>query len=687
MEAQETLINDNTKLVKLTRHAIQGYILNVLGTDQIHDFCDVKRIAKVAKQTNFPTISGGGTQICMNIPDKNEYVDTQCLETFHVFLETIFDDGMVYKYLHDFVGGVRSARNVEGVVTFKTRKYKNKSKKNVSSHIRNDKYTKQTFIDTIIKRCKKFYNYNGKHELYNLKNICIENIRKIYNIYVTDIYRSNSKQNNCFSSFYNICKDHYNEQYDDSLDTEEDIGEYTGNLNSYAFDLSNSHEDTNTMDHVEETQDEMVVQNQSGGGPISENLKKFILQMAFRFCNISSNTTQVEKMKWKAWINKTNNLRFSNKDNWFYFEQLLLKYSSKIEDHSRDWVHELIENHELNKIKFLTGIRDENNLFCDYKPKKEENEPNSPPVKSIINNSANISSYWNDYILDTYPSFVDSQSSGKEYTEWGTYNCGFTSKLNNYFYLIKLDNPNITGITQNAIEIKFEKNHFIKTNSYTNFGVDSWKNVDACLALSKSFDKVYSVKKEKRQKTLSWDHLIREVEHKDAVKTTITNFYNFSLFKGIGDISQEMSSLIVNAGRETDTGRELVTSNTSIRNNFTDKYRFYLANDRLSANRYILTMNYGLDYSESIHPNNNINIKSYGGFFNVFGCKDYNFYLVEPDLSVPAVPVPSVLPAAPMDDVRASAAPMDDVRGGNNKTKKKRNTKKKHLKKSKTRKR
>jgi len=672
-QTKQVKLDKKTKFVVLDDSVIKGYILNVLGTDQIHDFCDVKRLDKLDKDL-FPK-TGGGRQICMNVPDKDEYVDAQCLETFHVFLETIFEDGMVYKYLNDLSGGGRHKQR--GPVG-KTHVYEKIEFKNLyTKKDREDVIPKseKDFIDEIKKRCKKFYNYKGNHKLGNLKNICTNNIVKIYKIFNEN---NDVRQNNVFTVFNNVCKTYYEKQYGDvpvSSDDNNDripsdirLEPEVESPTQYESVYSNPLLPVSPL-----IENEISDQGQHGGdGFISQNLKIFIRQMAFTFCQCeyTRNEGVTNFTNWNSWKNK-----HSIYPNWFYFEKMLLMYSSTIEDHSRDWVNELIKGNQMTNIEYLKGINDGDKIVCNYKPKVNG--------KTIINNSANISSYWNDYILDTYPSFIDSQTNGgTKYTEWGTYNCGFRSENSKYYYSIKLSNPKILpNYPLNTIKIYFGGNSFEQEVDYSDYGLDikSWKKVSASIALAKAFNNVYSVKREKTRKMLTWNDLINEVKVNGAVNTTIKNFYKFSLFKGLGDISQEMSALIINAGRENNSGQESHIPSPR-NNNFVNKSRFYLANDKLSANRYILTMNYGLK-NRSLEYNNNINIQSYGGFFNVFGCKDYNFYLVEPDLSVPAVPVPSVLPAAPMDDVR----------GGNNKTKKKRNTKKKHLKnylkKSKTRKR
>ena len=668
-------LDSKTKFVVLDDNVIKGYILNVLGTDQIHDFCDVKRLDKVAKQVNFPR-SGGGRQICMNVPDKDEYVDAQCLETFHVFLETIFADGIVYKYLNESSGGARRKQAgpvSEGHEHRRNDKWINNLKKaRIEKYLHKNKTeTNVTFTNDIRQRCKTFIDYDGNYNLGNLKNICINNIRQIFFDFVYNNKHVND--NNVFTFFNKICKKYYEEQYGDVpissdnnndrippdgiwIEPEVEVESPTQYEGVYSNPLA-------PVSSLKENSSLFGGQGQRGGdGIISQNLKKFICQMAFTFCNYeyTRNEDATNFAKWNLWKNK-----HAQYNNWFYFEKLLLMYSSTIEDHSRDWVNELIKGNKMEYIKYLTGIHDGDKIICNYKPKVEG--------KTIINNSANISSYWNDYILDTYPSFVDSQTNGgNKYREWGTYNCGFRSENSKYYYSIKLDDPKKDKDPLNIIKIHFSENFLELKAKYTDYDEKSWKKVSASVALTKAFNNVYSVKREKTREMLTWSDLINEVKLQEAVKTTIANFYNFSLFKGLGDISQEMSALIVNAGRENDTGQESFVSNTSIKNNFINKSRFYLANDKLSANRYILTMNCGL-IKRSFKNNNNINIQSYGGFFNVFGCKDYNFYLVEPNLRVPAVPVPvlpSVLPAA---------------RGGNKKTKKK--NLKRHLKKSKTRKR
>ena len=702
-------LDSKTKFVVLDDNVIKGYILNVLGTDQIHDFCDVKRLDKVAKQVNFPR-SGGGRQICMNVPDKDEYVDAQCLETFHVFLETIFKGGMVYKYLNGLSGGSRYKQTKQIPKNHAYRNFiRNLTKKRQKDVI--DKSEVFTFTNEIKKRCKKFYKYKGNHKLGNLKNICTNNIVKIYKKF----YKTNVDKNNVFTVFNDICKTYYEEQYDDDDDEEPISFDEESNRTGPKHTIPEPQEDVDVSTRLATIYNGspdigLPDDNQTGGDNniISQNLKIFIQTMAFTFCNCnyrSKDQIESDKAVWESWATED-----SQFDNWFYFEKTLLMFSrtNAIEDYSRKWVNQLIKEDIMSNIKSLTGIRDgDHKIVCNYKPKYSG--------QTIINNSANINSYWKEYILNTYPGFVDPQSTGTTYTEWGTYNCGFKSKGNKYYYFINLKNPQTVAL--NTIKVHFNGNFFENTAYYEDYGQDikSWKKVTASVALAKAFNNVYSAKRVITVNNLTWNDLIEEVTVKETVKTTIANFYNFSLFKGIGDISQEMSALIVNAGRENGSG-----NNSLGTNNFQNKSRFYLANDILSANRYILTMNYGLNYlsknfSSTSLLYNNINKESYGGFFNVFGCKDSNFYLVEQNRVVPPV-APSVVademivvpnppphdepvvlpvappPVAPPNDVEMIEAATGnrkrkaDSKGGGNKKTKKKNLKR-HLKKSKTRKR
>lgn len=57
--------------------------------------------------------------------------------------------------------------------------------------------------------------------------------------------------------------------------------------------------------------------------------------------------------------------------------------------------------------------------------------------------------------------------------------------------------------------------------------------------------------------------------------------------------------------------------------------RLFLAGDILSANRFILTLKYGLQYGLKNKIDNNINSKAYGGYLHVYGCKPTDMYLID----------------------------------------------------------
>jgi hypothetical protein len=90
-----------------------------------------------------------------------------------------------------------------------------------------------------------------------------------------------------------------------------------------------------------------------------------------------------------------------------------------------------------------------------------------------------------------------------------------------------------------------------------------------------------------------------------------------------------MTSVIKYGGGNKNTISPKVTDNYEAFDNSGNALRFFLAGDILSANRFILTLNYGLEYGLKNRKNNNINSKAYGGYLHVYGCKSTDMYLVE----------------------------------------------------------
>ena len=302
-------------------------------------------------------------------------------------------------------------------------------------------------------------------------------------------------------------------------------------------------------------------------------------------------------------------------------------------------------NNISNKFKFIqssTGLFDvKKNVECKLKIKKNRNH--------IIVNSSNLNTHWKPFILKNYPSFIDSQRSGGNEDElleiMKIYNCGFQDPSGNEYYKIIMN----TISNKHTISIQSNKNKFKCTKKFSNFNIYNkkenkmvpatrWKDVTLCVALINAFENVSSMLK--NNKITSLQRLISSIKNNETQKfkfvnnqitylTIINLFYSFSLFKGLGDISQEMTSVIKYGGGNENIIRPKNTDNYEAFDTSGNALRLFLAGDRLSANRFILTLNYGLQYK----IDNNINSKAYGGYLP--GCEDTGIYLIEPIQPLP----------------------------------------------------
>ena len=99
----------------------------------------------------------------------------------------------------------------------------------------------------------------------------------------------------------------------------------------------------------------------------------------------------------------------------------------------------------------------------------------------------------------------------------------------------------------------------------------------------------------------SWKNLYNRIFDDDTFITDRENFYKYALFKGLGDIGQEMSVLMKHGGIQ-DT-----IHTTSVFNVSGDSDRIFFANDRPSANRVIINC---------ILKPTGINTGAIGCFFN-----------------------------------------------------------------------
>ena len=96
------------RMVTLDRDTMSGYLLNVLGTDQIHDFCGgrlknaiptINQFFEKRKQeheynsrmTKRQKIGGDSSVI----QPYSEVIEAQCLELIHIFVNTIMANFLI----------------------------------------------------------------------------------------------------------------------------------------------------------------------------------------------------------------------------------------------------------------------------------------------------------------------------------------------------------------------------------------------------------------------------------------------------------------------------------------------------------------------------------------------------------------------------------------------------------------
>jgi len=242
------------------------------------------------------------------------------------------------------------------------------------------------------------------------------------------------------------------------------------------------------------------------------------------------------------------------------------------------------------------------------------------------------------------------------------YDCGFKDPSGKSYYKIKMntqqknkptDRNHTISISYNDKKYGFVQN-YSKFNKYDNktkqiVSASEWSDVTLVVALISAFDNISIIMKNNNIDT--FEKLINNVKNlslqlgkksiikknikqpgKDEKLNIIQLFYQFSLFKGLGDISQEMTAVIKFGGYGgKDKDYKSGGSNLESFDTNGNAFRFFLAGDILSANRFILTLNYGLKYSNENQNNNmnNINIKSYGGFLHNYNCNPSAMYLVE----------------------------------------------------------
>jgi len=658
------------RMVTLDRDTMSGYLLNVLGTDQIHDFGGsqlegakkniVKIFSNATSLNNSKLKYYGGYPVIIDLPTDSEFIEQQCLEIINIFVNTIIEDNTTNdpvnntdNLLSDEIIIIGGRDLQESTVSLDTEpEYINtsspdngKSQKSVSSLVKPmdiGKVTEDTInsnpvsddtesepiydnLDNVMEWGKHvkskidyFINMVPNNINDSLNYICIDDIINIFTSYL-------GKLSNISTPEHVINFEYFNTLYIESMN-------YF--ISPMLISCSNNIQrggNTKTIN------------------PLKSTISTMIKQMAFTFCNISDDYNCGD---WK------------NSPNWKCFEIGLLNNNiSTVESASSEWIRNQIfpnksikqqDNEPQNKksriesntsnvfLSYIQPLKDlidfNGNLNCNLNPKTLN--------KHIIVNSANLKNDWKPFILNNYPSYIDSQPSGGKENEllekMDKYNCGFKDPSGNDFYKIimnTISNKHTISIRSNNQTFTFNKkfSNFEIYNKITKQSVPAkkWKDVTLCVALINALNRMSSMLK--NNKITSLQRLISSIKNNETQNfkfvnnqitdlTIINLFYSFSLFKGLGDISQEMTAVIKYGGGNKNIIRPKNTDNYEAFNSSGNALRFFLAGDRLSANRFILTLNSGLKTGN----NNNINSKAYGGYLHVYGCKSKDMYLIEP---------------------------------------------------------
>jgi len=670
------------RMVTLDRDTMSGYLLNVLGTDQIHDFGGsqlegakkniVKIFSNATSLNNSKLKYYGGYPVIIDLPTDSEFIEQQCLELIHIFVNTIIEDNTT----NDSVDNKYNAQNntpgnilnndVFNIVTNTLQTIGGRvSRETIMSELyqSNNTSSKDNTFSSVNTEDKnsQFKNVEKSSTPVSSSNKIGPDTKVNLNY---DNYNENEKKwgehvKSKIESFINTVPNNIND-YLNYICIDDIIRIFT----SYLSKLSNisTSEDVRNFEYFITLYDESMnyfispiliscsnnTQPQTGGTQETKQLKdvirKMIKQMAFTFCNIH------DKYNCDGW---------KETPDWKCFEIGLLNNNiSSVESTSSEWFRNQIfpnkpkylnEQEPSNKkqklydivpvIKQLEGVFDvRGNLNCKLNLKTQK--------KHIINNSANLDERWKEMVLNNYPSYIDSQPSGGKENEllekMDKYNCGFKDPSGNDFYKIimnTISNKHTISIRSNNQTFTFNKkfSNFEIYNKITKQSVPAkkWKDVTLCVALINALNRMSSMLK--NNKITSLQRLISSIKNNETQNfkfvnnqitdlTIINLFYSFSLFKGLGDISQEMTAVIKYGGGNKNIIRPKNTDNYEAFNSSGNALRFFLAGDRLSANRFILTLNSGLKTGN----NNNINSKAYGGYLHVYGCKSKDMYLIEP---------------------------------------------------------
>lgn len=645
-------------MVTLDRETMSGYLLNVLGTDQIHDFCGDrltkaipwmtnssvnpnKRKGKTISNQTTKKIKSGGNPILIDLTDY-EVIEQQCLELIHIFVNTIIEDNTTNDTVNNeyneynsesnnpeniedndvFITLTNALQNNGGSVSRETFRSEPYQSNNTSSSV-NTEYKNIENKSTLVSSSNKIGSDTKVNVNYENEKEWGEHVKTNISLFINNVSKNNTYSLNyiCIHDIISIFTTYLSKL--SNIITSEDVRNFEYFITLYV--VSMNYFISHPLRHCYNN-----TQPQTGGTQETKLLKdvisKMIKQMVFTFCDIPD-TYNCDK--WK------------NSKNWKCFEIGLLKNNIKsVETTSSNWIRTQIfkqtsdqptNNNTFKFIKPLEGLFEQKKPICKLKEKTQK--------KHIIVNSASLNKDLKPLILYNYPSFIDSQRLGGEDNEllekMKKYNCGFQDPSNNYYYIMEM---NTTSKTHKII-INYNNNHFEFTQTCSNFKIynknnqndipaTTWKDVTLCVALINAFESMSTLLKIRKITSLS--RLIKVIKQQftnTGNKNIIYSFYSFSLFKGLGDTSQEMTSVIKYGGGNTNTISP--TYNYEAFDTSGNALRLFLARDQLSANRFILTLNYGLEYGLKNGNDNNINSKAYGGYLNVYNCNPQKMYLIE----------------------------------------------------------
>jgi len=674
------------RMVTLDRDTMSGYLLNVLGTDQIHDFCGSrleganKNIVKIfSKATSLnnsklknpgkKSTHRGGYPVIIDLPTDSEFIEQQCLEIINIFVNTIIEDNTTNdsvnntdNLLSDEISIIGGRDLQESTVSLVTEdKYINTSSSNNGKSQKSDsslvepmdigKVTEYTInsnpvsndtesepiydnLDNVMEwgkhvknKIESFVNTEPNNINDSLNYICIDDVINIFTSYLGKLSNISTSENVINFEYFNTL--------------------YIESMNYFISPMLIS-----CSNNIQRGGNTQTI------NPLKSTISTMIKQMAFTFCNISDDYNcdgWKNSPNWKCFeiglLNNNISTVESSSSEWIrnqIFPNKSIQQQYKQPEYKRQRVESNTSNVFLSYIQPLKGLIDFNgNLNCNLNPKTLN--------KHIIVNSANLNTQWEQSVLKNYPSFIDSQPSGGKEDElleiMDKYYCGFKDPSGNDFYKIIMtpsDNNHTISIRSNNQTFTFNKkfSNFKIYNKITKQTVPAkkWKDVTLCVALINALNRMSPMLK--NNKITSLQSLISSIKNNKTQKfkfvnnqikylTIINLFYSFSLFKGLGDISQEMTAVIKYGGGNENIIHPMNTDNYELFDSSGNALRFFLAGDILSANRFILTLNYGLQYGLKNKLDNNINSKAYGGYLHVYGCKSKDMYLIEPIQPLP----------------------------------------------------